>query len=234
VQLAELDEHAYHEALVHVPGLSMDAPQAALVVGGGDGGAVRELCRYASLERIDLVEIDNGVIEACSEHMPFLSSGAFNEPRVAVSVADAFEFVKRAEGPYDLIVMDSTDVYEEEDGGLSEMLFTRGFYEDCKRLLSPRGLIVTQADNLIFCPYSMDAIVAELASVFAKVGQYQALVPSFGGFSGFVWASHGAEVSRDFPEERANRLELRYLNKSTWRLAMTPLSFGPDFIAVRS
>ncbi|MCG9894250.1 MAG: hypothetical protein MH204_02085, partial [Fimbriimonadaceae bacterium] len=158
VQLAEVDESAYHELLVQVPMLSLDSPKAALVIGGGDGGVLRELAKHPTLERIDMVEIDEAVIRLCRQHLPGLSAGAFDDPRVRLTLGDAFEFVKTAEAGYDLIVADATDVYEEEDQSLSEMLFTEPFYRDLERLLSPQGMVVTQADNLLFCPYSLESI----------------------------------------------------------------------------
>lgn len=224
VQLAELDEHAYHESLVQIPLLSIPHPRRALVIGGGDGGVLRELCRHTDMQHVDMAEIDAGVIEACREHLPFLSDGAFDDPRVHVHVTDAFEFVRSAKEPYDLIVADSTDVYEDESGGLSERLFTQDFYRDCRRLLSDRGLLVTQADNLLFCPYSLVGIEAVFREVFDAVGAYQALVPSFGGFSGFCWAATGGRIraSADIPAGA----QFRYLNPLTWQLAFTPLPFG--------
>jgi spermidine synthase len=140
-------------------------------------------------------------------------------------VQDAFEFVRRAQEPYDLIVADSTDVYEEEDGGLSERLFTEEFYRDLLRVLSPSGMVVTQADNPLFCPYSLDGIREAFSSVFPKVGSYHALVPSFGGFSAFCWGSQGAEPVREFPVDRAEGVPLRYLSRETLALAFRPLPF---------
>ncbi|HZH98052.1 MAG TPA: hypothetical protein VEX38_03700 [Fimbriimonadaceae bacterium] len=226
VQLSLLDEHAYHECLVHIPLLSMDQPRRALVIGGGDGGVVRELCRHRTLTDIHMVEIDAAVIEACGEYLPELSAGALEDPRVEVLVQDAFPFVKDVTEPYDLIVMDSTDVYEGEDGALSERLFTSDFYRDCAEALSSEGMLVTQADNLLFCPYSMEGITSDLGGVFSRTGHYWGLVPSFGGFSGFVWASHGAEVSRQYHLERAQDLGLKYLTPLTYGMAMTTLPFG--------
>ncbi len=225
VQLAELDEAAYHESLVHPCLLSVENPKRALVIGGGDGGVLRELCRHHSLETIEMVEIDQGVIDVCREHLPGLSAGAFDDPRVTVHVADAFPFVKGDHEPYDLIVMDSTDVYEEEDGGLSEMLWTEAFYRDLHRLLSPGGFIVTQADNLVFCPYSLEGILQTFGAVFERTGSYQAVVPSFGGFSGYAWASRGASLVNQLPAGRLALMHLRYLNDATYAFAQNALPF---------
>lgn len=226
VQLSQLDEHAYHESLVQIPLASVASPRRALVVGGGDGGVVRELCRHGSIEHIDMVEIDAGVVEACKEAMPFVSAGAFDDPRVHVWIEDAFAFVKQAAGPYDLIVVDCTDVYEEEDSALSMDLFTPEFYTDLDRLLSDQGFVVSQADNLVFCPYSTDAARAKFAGAFAVTGSYWCIVPSFGGFSGFVWGSKGGSLA---PTLSRVPTGLRYLDETTYALAMKPVPFQSEF-----
>lgn len=218
IQLAELDERAYHEALVHIPLLSVADPRRALVVGGGDGGVLRELVKHRSLEAIHMVEIDQGVIDAAREYLPFVSDGAYHDPRVTVFVEDAFPFVKQISEPYDLIVMDVTDVYEDEEGELSEQLFTAEFHRDCAAALSDRGFLVSQADNHVFCPYSMEQALEDLRSAFPTVGSYQALVPSFGGFSGYVWASKGATIQPTIPNVQG--LDLAYLSATTYALAL--------------
>lgn len=225
IQLTELDEHAYHESLVQIPLLSMAAPRTALVIGGGDGGVLRELAKHPTIEHVDMVEIDAGVIEESRQWLPGVNDGAFDDARMHVHVEDAFPFVKNATRQYDLIVADSTDTYEEEDGALSEMLFTDEFYRDCHRALSENGILVTQADNLLFCPYSLEGIEAMFGRVFPKTGSYQAIIPSFGGFSGYCWASKGATVAVEFPAEKAAKLNLRYLNPATWAYGFANLAF---------
>jgi spermidine synthase len=227
VQLTQFDEHAYHESLVHLPGLSLEEPRRALVVGGGDGGVLRELCRYRSLEVVEMVEIDEEVVKVCREHLPEVSGGAFEDPRVRLHIGDAFPFVKEVAEPYDLIVVDSTDVYEAETGLLSERLFTEEFYRDCHRALTEGGIVVTQADNPVYCPYSTRGALETFGSVFARTGAYLALVPSFGGYSACGWASKGRELAREFPEGKAAGMGLRYLNRQTWAIAFTELSFCP-------
>jgi spermidine synthase len=222
VQLAEFDEHAYHESLVQIPLNSINAPSRALVVGGGDGGVLRELVKNRSLVHIDMVEIDQGVIDVSRMHLPSVSNGAFDDPRVHLHVADAFPFLKNVDRAYDLIVMDSTDTYEGENGALSEHLFTEGFYEDCSAALSDQGFLVTQADNLVFCPYSIESILKTFRSVFPRVGSYQALIPSFGGYSGFGWASRGPDMATEWKNPA---IDLRYLNSITFALAFQHLRF---------
>jgi spermidine synthase len=226
IQLTELDEGAYHEFLVHVPMLSIEEPKTALVVGGGDGGVLREICKHASVEHIDMAEIDVGVVEESKMHLPFVSGGAFDDPRVHLHITDAFEFVKSASKKYDLVVVDSTDVYEEEDGGLSEHLFTTEFYRDCLKVLSSQGIVVTQADNMLFCPYSLAHIQKTFGSVFARTGSYFAIIPSFGGFSGYCWGSSATAISPRFSADKAQSITLRFLNESAYEYGMHSISFG--------
>lgn len=216
IQLSALDEAAYHEALVHIPLLSIQNPKRALVIGGGDGGVLRELCKWSSIEHVDMIEIDAQVIAACREHLPELNAGAFDDPRVSIHLEDAFHFIRRAGGNYDLIVADITDVYENEEGALSETLQTQGFDRDLHSLLNPKGFVVSQADNHVFCPYSLKNINKNFEAVFARTGAYRAIVPSFGGFSAYCWASKGAEISREWPGVKG----FTYLNAATYAFAM--------------
>jgi spermidine synthase len=178
------------------------------------------------LERIEMVEIDAGVVEACREAMPFVSDGAFDDPRVHLFIEDAFAYVKQAKATYDIIVVDATDTYEEEETALSQDLFTRDFYEDLLRVLSPGGFVVSQADNMVFCPYSTDSAHAKFSEVFTRTGRYWCLVPSFGGFSGFVWGSAGAEIAPTLGRAPSG---LRYLDGTTYALAMHPVPFQSGF-----
>lgn len=226
VQLSDLDEALYHECLVHVPLLNVPSPRRALVVGGGDGGVLRELVKHSSLEQIDMVEIDERVVAVAKEHLPRLSNGAFDDPRVNLHIADAFKFLKEAPaGHYDLIVMDITDTYEEEDGELSEQLFTEDFHNDLRNTLSEQGILVSQADNPTFCPYSMEGLLKTLRAIFPQTGWYQTLVPSFGGLSAYVWASKGTTVSTSYPLDRAAGVDLRALNEDQYRFALSGLTF---------
>lgn len=224
IQLTDFDEKAYHEALVQIPALNIPSLKSALVIGGGDGGVIRELCRHGSCEHIDMVEIDQGVVDACSEFMPNLNNGAFQDPRVHLHITDAFPFVKAATRQYDLIVVDSTDTYEDEEGEISEMLWTQEFYGDLKRLLAPGGIVVTQADNHVFCPYSCESVLELLGGVFSSTGFYFALVPSFGGYSGFVYGSNDTALQADWSFD--NGLDFAYLNPVTYKLAHQTLSFS--------
>jgi spermidine synthase len=225
IQLTELDECAYHEALVHIPLANVVKPERALIIGGGDGGVLREILRWPSVLRVDMVEIDRQVVEVCRRVLPEVSAGAFDDPRTNLVIGDAFAFAREASESYDLIVVDATDVYEEEEGSLSEQLFTDPFYQDCRRLLAPGGLVVTQADNHIFCPYSLEGALATFGRVFPRVGWYQAVIPSFGGFSAYAWAAVDGGVGPDAAVLSRAPSGLRYLNEATYRFAFSSLPY---------
>ncbi|MBX3096601.1 MAG: hypothetical protein KF812_07045 [Fimbriimonadaceae bacterium] len=195
IQLTELDERVYHEGLVQFPLANLATPKSALVVGGGDGATVRELVRDTRLEQIVMVEIDEKVIQVTEEGWPELAGGALQDPRVQLTIGDAFPFVKTLDQKFDLIIVDGTDVYEGEDGAISEMLYTEEFYTDLLRCLAEGGIVVTQADNPVFCPYSRDAALDLFGKVFRNTGWYWTVVPSFGGSSAYVWGSADAQMS---------------------------------------
>ena len=221
IQLTDFDEAAYHECLVQIPAMNLPNFKRALVIGGGDGGVIREICRHSTVTHVDMVEIDRGVVDACSQWMPNLNAGAFEDPRVHLHITDAFPFVKNATETYDLIVVDSTDTYEEEEGEISEMLWTKEFYQDLSRLLAPEGIVVTQADNHVFCPYSSEEVLDLFRHAFPNSGFYFGLVPSFGGYSGFVWGSKDNQLEIDLTPPQG----CAYLNNITYQLAFTNLKF---------
>ena len=222
IQLSTFDERAYHELLVQLPAGQVPEVRRVLIVGGGDGGALREALRIQGVEAVTMVEIDERVMDLSARHLPELSAGAFDDPRADVVVGDAFAFVDRAVGPYDLIVVDSTDVYEEEEGELSEMLWTPDFYRRLLTLLSPDGIVVTQADNLVFCPYSVEEVERLFRSVFPTSGTYWGLVPSFGGYSGFCWGRTAGGLSPEFRP----KAPCVHLNAATYALALSAPRFG--------
>jgi len=161
IQCTDRDEFAYQEMLAHVAVGGLDAPPVrALVVGGGDGGVLRELARYGSLEKIEMAEIDAAVPETSRAYFPQMAVG-FDDPRAEVHIADGVAFVEAApEGTYDVIVVDSSDPV-----GPAEVLFQRPFFEALHRALRPGGVAVTQAESLWL---HLD-VIASLARMCSEV-----------------------------------------------------------------
>ena len=208
IQLTDYDEFAYHEMLANLPFYAHGSPRRALVIGGGDGGVLRELGRHPELEAMDICEIDEEVIAVAREFLPEIACG-FDDPRVTVHIADGSEFIRNRTAYYDIIIVDSTD-----PGGPGAPLFGEKFYADLKRALRPGGVIATQAES----PYLLPEIVARLHRAakanFRSAGYASILVPTYPtGTIGACVAGDVEDVSRPkcaVPEELQR--SLRYYN----------------------
>ena len=141
MMLTEKDEFIYHEMITHVAMASNPDVKNVLVIGAGDGGTVRELTRYKTIENIDMVEIDRRVVEVCREFLP-QTAGQLNDPRVNIFYDDGLRFVRGKESQYDLIIVDSTDPF-----GPGEGLFTSEFYGNCHNALTEKGILVNQHES---------------------------------------------------------------------------------------
>jgi spermidine synthase len=205
MMLTEKDEFIYHEMMTHIPLAVHPNAKNILVIGGGDGGAVRELCRYKTVETIDLVEIDPLVIEASREHLPFTAC-KLDDPRVSIHYEDGVKFVRRKEAAYDLIIVDSTDPF-----GPGEGLFTREFYGSCYMALREDGIMVNQHESPF---YPNDAAAMQRAhkrivESFPISRVYQAHIPTYpSGHWLFGFASKKYHPLEDLQAARWNRLNI--------------------------
>ncbi len=211
MMLTERDEFIYHDMIVHVPMAVGKSIRKVLVIGAGDGGAIRELTRYPELERIDMVEIDEMVVEACREYLPQTAS-FFDDPRVHLYFEDGLKFVRRPQNEYDLIIVDSTDPF-----GPGEGLFTREFYGNCYKALSENGILVNQHESPY---YDNDALACQRAhrritECFPVCSVYQAHIPTYpSGHWLFGFASKKYDPIADLDAIRWNErgLKTRYYN----------------------
>ncbi len=205
VQTTERDEFFYHEMLVHVPVLAHGAVERALIVGGGDGGALEELLKHPGLRAATLVEIDRSVIDFSKAHLTAICGQAFDDPRLELVIADGLAWVAEQKGqrePFDLILIDSTDPV-----GPGEVLFTESFYADCAGLLAEGGLVVTQNAVPFTEPESLSKPTAALGRSFAATACYRVAVPSF--FGGDMVFAMAARDAADLTTETAT-LEKRF------------------------
>lgn len=212
----EKDEFIYHEMMVHVPMAVNPNAERVLVIGGGDGGAVRELCRYPSVKQIDLVEIDRRVVELCMQHLPSISS-ALTDPRVTMHFQDGLRFVRGCENEYDLILVDSTDPF-----GPGEGLFTREFYGHCYKALKADGIMVNQNESPFYedDAKAMQRAHQRIAATFPVCRLYQAHIPSYpSGHWMFGFASKGLHPIRNIQAQAWKSLHLvtRYYNTNLHR-----------------
>ncbi len=185
VQLTTGDEFIYHEMLAHVPIYTHGEVRSVCVVGGGDGGMVREVLKHRSVTTVVLVEIDRAVIEFCARHLPSVSAGGFEDPRTEIVIADGVAFMAETTQKFDLIVIDSTDPI-----GPGGVLFTEAFYRDCARCLNPGGIVVNQNGVPFMQGEEITDTYRRRLPHFAEVGFYLAAVPSYiGGFMALGWAA---------------------------------------------
>ena len=201
MMLTEKDEFIYHEMITHVPLAVHPHAKDILVIGGGDGGVIRELVKYGDIEHIDLVEIDEEVTRVCREYLPFTAC-AFDDPRVSLHFEDGLKLVRTKKDAYDLIIVDSTDPF-----GPGEGLFTREFYGNCYKALREDGIMVNQHESPF---YAEDAIACQRAhkrivESFPKAKVYQAHIPSYpSGHWLFGFASKKYHPLRDLDEKKWN------------------------------
>ncbi|NNF99498.1 MAG: polyamine aminopropyltransferase [Desulfobacteraceae bacterium] len=185
VQTTEKDEFIYHEMLAHVPIFAHGEVGRVLIIGGGDGGMLREVVKHDRIDRITQVEIDQQVIDLSIKYLPKHSQGAFEDSRVNIVIDDGYRFVKTCEDTFDLIISDSTDPI-----GPGEVLFTPDFYAACKRCLNPGGILVTQNGVPFMQLDEVKSTAGYLAAVFSDWHFYNAAVPTYvGGMMTFGWGS---------------------------------------------
>lgn len=188
VQVCEADEFTYHEMLAHVPLFAKGDARSVLVIGGGDGGLLREVLKHP-LEHVVMVEIDRKVIDLCTQYMPSISAGAFDDPRVELVIADGVRFMAEEERRFDVIVVDSTDPI-----GPGECLFTEAFYADCARRLTPGGILVTQNGVPFVQPEEVRSTYGKMRTLFADAGFFATAVPTyFGGVMTLAWGTNEPE-----------------------------------------
>ena len=203
LQFSSHDEYRYHEALVH-PGLaSLPGAKRVLVLGGGDGLAVREILKYPNVESVTLVDLDPAMTSLFSTApaLVALNQGSLNSPRVKVINADALQWLEENRDFYDFIVIDFPDPTNFALG----KLYTSAFYRLLEKRLSARGLLVVQSTSPLYARQSFWCVVTTLESVGFKTAPYHALVPSFGEW-GYIIAGR-----QDFSIPAVNPEKIRFL-----------------------
>jgi len=221
VMCTERDEFHYHEMIVH-PVMQVHAdPKRILVIGGGDGGTVREIFKYA-VDKVTMVEIDEAVVRATKLHLPSLSC-EFNNPKLELLIEDGIEFVKNTpKDTYDIIIVDGSDPV-----GPAEGLFTADFYENCKRSLRKGGLLVTQGESPLFHEKAFAELNQCLKKIFGKSQTHTLLffAPTYptGMWSHQIAVKGEINPATDFNVERARsfskEFKLRYYNENVHKAA---------------
>ncbi len=219
-QSTEVDEFAYHEGLVHPSMIAHPGPRSVFVAGGGEGATIREVLKYASVERVMMVDIDQEVVDLCREHLPNHHQGSFEDTRVELEYADALAYLEGTAERFDVVIIDVPDPLE---AGPAYLLYTREFYRLLRDRLRDGGLMVAQSGPTgpSFYEQCFSAVANTVASVFPTVTLSETFVPSFGSTWGFVIGSLGADPARLGVDEVDRRVasrvsgELRYFDGTT-------------------
>lgn len=202
IQTTEADEAYYHEMMVHVPLLTFDNPQNILVVGGGDGGIIREVLKHP-ITTVTMVEIDDTVVEFSKKYLPNHSQNAFNDKRLNLVITDGAKFVKETTEKYDIIIVDSTDPI-----GPGAVLFTQEFYNDCHNILKQKGILVTQNGVPFFQKEELIQTYERQSAIFDYSRFYVTVVPTYvGGFMALSFASDS-----DYSNLSLDKITKRYQN----------------------
>jgi len=173
VQLTKRDEFIYHEMIVHPALFSHSGPKKILIVGGGDGGALREVLRHP-VKEVYLVDIDKKVIEISQKYLSFVSKGAFRDKRVKVLIEDGIKFVKNYKNFFEVIIIDLTDPL-----GPSLELFSKNFYRIVYNALTKDGIMVIQSGSLFFQLFQVKRIFKDLGRIFPYVKIHRTCIPCF-------------------------------------------------------
>ena len=221
IQLTSFDEFAYQEMMAHLPYYAHGNPENVLVIGGGDGGVLRELARHKEIKTLDICEIDADVIAAAKEFLPELSCG-YNDPRVNINIADGSEFIRQKQEYYDLVIVDSTD-----PGGPGAPLFSEKFYADLKLAMRPGGVVATQAESPWLLPDVVKQLLSAAEANFKFSGYGAISVPTYPtGMIGVCTASDSKDITcpaREVEPEIA--AQLRYYNSDVHRAAFALPNF---------
>ena len=175
VQITEKDELFYHEMLTHVVMSSHPEPKKVIVIGGGDGGTVREVLKHKSVEKVYFIEIDEDVINVSQKFFPRVAYG-ITDKRVEIKCMDGAEFVKNRTADIDLVIVDSTDII-----GFAKSLFTKKFFHSVKNCLTPNGMYVSLSESLHFHKDIVIGVQETLRTVFPIVDLYTAPIATYAG-----------------------------------------------------
>ena len=193
---SERDEFFYHENLVHPAAVAHPHPRQALVIGGGDGGSSEELLKHRTLERVHMAELDPEVIEVAKRHFGRVHRGAFDDPRLQVTVGDGLAYLRGTDARYDLVNMDLTDPV-----GPSVELYSAATFSLVKRAMSADGALTLHIGSPFFHPERVRTTLAALRQVFARVTPYFAYIPLYGSMWGFALATDRLDAATMAPAE---------------------------------
>lgn len=191
-QVAEKNDFMYHEPMVHPALCCHPKPENILVIGGGDGGILREVLKYPTVKRVELAELDEGVIRFARKYLDSVHGGSFDDPRVSVNVVDGRQFTKEHPGEFDVVIMDMTDPF-----GPSKMLYTKEFFRLVKKSFrSKSGVFVMHSESPVARPVAFSCIQKTLNSVFKSVNPIYTYIQMYAVLWSISISSDETDISR--------------------------------------
>ncbi|XP_060073766.1 spermidine synthase-like [Ylistrum balloti] len=226
IQCTERDEFSYQEMLAHLPLNSHANPRKVLIIGGGDGGVLREVVKHPEVVSVEMCEIDEKVIDVSKKFLPKMACG-FESPKLKLHIGDGFEYMKKHQGEFDVIITDSSDPI-----GPASSLFEKSYYELMKKALKPNGILCCQGECLWLHLDLIKSMQDFCRSLYPVVDYAYTTIPTYpSGQIGFILCSLNPDTAfseplRKFSEEEQIRLKFRYYNAEVHRGAFTLPEFA--------
>jgi spermidine synthase len=208
IQVTERDEFSYQEMITHLPMFAQKEPKKVLIIGAGDGGVLREVCKHSCVETIHMCEIDRGVVDVCKHFYPTTLSTNFNDPRLTLMFDDAARYLREegASQKYDVIIVDSSDPV-----GPAETLFESQFFSSLNNALAPGGVVCTQGECMWLHLDLIKSIMDRCKAIFPSVKYAYTTIPTYpSGQIGFIISSNDASVDVAVPSRDAGDMDLKY------------------------
>lgn len=224
VQTTINDEYVYHEMIAHIPLFTHPNPKKVLVVGGGDGGAIREVLKHPSVEKAVLCEIDGAVVEECKRYLPEISC-ALDDPRCEVFIGDGIKYVHEHKNEFDIIIVDSTDPF-----GAAEGLFGGSFYKEISECLTEEGIFIAQTETPFYLPEVVKSVFNDAKAVFPVTKLFMAAIPTYP--SGYWSFTVGSKKHDPENADLTNALDIdtKYYTKKLHKACFTLPKYVEDLI----
>ncbi|WCL47759.1 polyamine aminopropyltransferase [Leptospira sp. GIMC2001] len=223
--VTERDEHSYHEMIAHIPMMSHPNPENVLVIGGGDGGTVREVLKHPSVKEVVLCEIDKGVVDACYKYFPEIAE-AMKDKKVIHHYDDGAKFARENKGRFDVILVDSSDPV-----GPAEVLFKEPFYRDMAGALRETGVIATQAESYWYHGDVIKSLFEFIPKIFPQYGYYYTTIPTYpSGIIGFTFLSNKINPYEVVPDPSRVPKNLKYYSPEIHKAAFVLPEFAKQYI----
>ncbi|AVQ38995.1 spermidine synthase [Clostridium botulinum] len=224
VQTTEKDEYVYHEMITHIPLFTHPNPKKVLVVGGGDGGTIREVLKHPSVEKAVLCEIDEEVIKASKEFLPTISC-ALDNPKCEIFIGDGIKYVHEHKNEFDIIIVDSTDPF-----GAAEGLFGGSFYKEIYQALTDKGIFVAQTETPFYLPEVVKKVYDDARIIFPITKLFMAAIPTYP--SGYWSFTIGSKKLDPATADLSNTIDIetKYYTKALHKASFVLPKFVEDLI----